>query len=153
MSDKEKALVKACSEGNLQQVQQLITNGANAHEQVLMRDSSRVSEYDHPLHAAIRSKSEPLIRYMLDTVGVDPMKARSEYLYDGRRSTFVEQYDALCYAIKSGCDIVFVENFIRKVAGKGELNARVAKYISECGLSSYDEKEMTEAEIKEFYKQ
>ena len=130
MNEKElnNKFLAACRAGDLNLVKQLIKSGASPHDSICTRDSSRVSQYSHPVFEAISSGNSVLIRYLIETEKVDIFKARVRNVQDGRRHTRIHEYDALCHAIEASTDPVMLEYLVYIAKTRGMLDKPVANY-------------------------
>lgn len=139
--NKEGSLVTACEMGKLNEIIDLIKQGANPHLQLPMRSvmtNIMTSEIiEHPFTAAISSGHLRVMRYFMDKIKCNPLMAITEVAinYRVQKRTVKYKFDAVCVAIKhapntSIAHLQFVDCLLAKVQAKKKLDERAAKYQS-----------------------
>jgi hypothetical protein len=141
-------LIDACRAGDLDKVKEFVNQGVNPQNEVCVQDTSRVSRYEHPMFAAIQSKSFELVRYLVEECKVNLFQCKVRDVQDGRRHTRISEYDAICSAIardeyeEGEVDEVMLELLIRKAKVAGHLDTPAATYyFSSEFREEYDNKQ------------
>lgn len=100
-----KQLIEAIKKKNLQSIKTLLSQGASAQNKVKVRDTSRVTTYEHPMHVAVQTQNVTILAYLLETCKVNFFNTTVNNLQDGRNHTLIHNFDAFSVAVKSCMDV------------------------------------------------
>lgn len=137
-------LVKACHNGSLDEIKDLIKKGANPHlpvaPQTVLTNVVNKEITEHPFHAAMASNNFKVMYYFLNTIKVNPLTAVINYSIRYRvrnqiQKSISEKIDGICAAIAHSKEdltsyLIFMDALFAKAKEKKKLvDVRVAKYI------------------------
>jgi ankyrin repeat protein len=130
MPNFNRSFLVACGRGDLDSVKIYVSLGANPHQDISVRDSSRVSQSGHPLIYAANSGKTELVKYLLEECKVDPNAVSEREVQDGRHHDMKRSKNGVVAVLNMDYRtnhriINWVLNNLKK---DNRLNAKVATY-------------------------